>query len=159
LAWQFSATSLLDVQSCFGDWALELRVAYCDFLDFEVAMLLPIVPQTAAAVGPSAARSPIPITPPVIAPRTRKRKTSICRIMPVIEFELDDVWVRDAWQSACSQPSRKRCLSLVICRLCHAASPPSIRREHLGNVFQHVKINAMAPLSDTIDRPVRSGVV
>jgi hypothetical protein len=45
LAWQFSATSLLDVQSCFGDWALELRVTYCDFLDFEVAMLLPIVPQ------------------------------------------------------------------------------------------------------------------
>ena len=43
MAWQLSAMSLLDVKSCFGDWALELRVAYCDFLNFEATVLLPIV--------------------------------------------------------------------------------------------------------------------
>ena len=37
--------SPLDVKSCFGNWAPELRVAYGDLPDFEIAVPLPIVPQ------------------------------------------------------------------------------------------------------------------
>jgi len=33
----------LDVELCFGSWAPELRVAYGDFPEFEIAVPLPIV--------------------------------------------------------------------------------------------------------------------